>query len=352
MKQILLGSLLILLVSGCGNPLGMNESLSVLSYRNESTSPLSPSTKIFLVAGGKDNANFAEEIVRQKKIWINAGFSSDEIACYYAIPHNREFWNDESQYRSLAGDLQNCYAASPKRVYAHLSNAVEQNPDFIYLYATSHGSKPLSEFAKDPGTSQKERSNILEVSRMIPALDQFFISLDVGPDDQSVNLEERFKAIADGRYKGHESLFTPHYLKSVLSSPKGQLIPKYVTIQGCYSGGFLDSTEARFRQQSLGDVPELTTITASQFDRTSFGCNDGAKETFFGSIYNDHLPNYVSDPNTMDWKTLYQSVAQGIKDLESKLLPNEPPSLPQFGTSRGVAPKREEQVTTPDGPLT
>ena len=63
-----------------------------LPYRQ---GPIHPSTRIMLVAGGNDIANFAAEVVEQRALWKKAGVADDAIACYYAKPTAKAFRSSE-----------------------------------------------------------------------------------------------------------------------------------------------------------------------------------------------------------------------------------------------------------------
>src|SRR4051794_11685703 len=90
-----------------------------LQYSLESQEGLR-TAKIFLIAGGANNANFAQEIVDQKIIWMKAGFKESDIACYYTVPLDAEFQEDRKQYESLSNDLSKCFPASPEILWRDL----------------------------------------------------------------------------------------------------------------------------------------------------------------------------------------------------------------------------------------
>jgi hypothetical protein len=95
---------------------------------------------------------------------------------------------------------------------------------------------------------------------------------------------------------------------------------KVVVVSACYSGGFIDS---------LRDDNTLL-ITASRYDRSSFGCTDDAQMTYFGrAFFKEALPKS---------RTFQEAFAKAdglVADWERKDQPKEPRSLPQL---RSAAP--------------
>ncbi len=299
------------------------------------------SPKIFLVAGGMENANFAQEVVDQKAHWLKAGFAEEDIACYYAAPLKEHFEEDETQYRALASDLAGCYPASPKLVWEHLSEAAKSKPDFLYLYVTAHGSPPLdSDVLRKSGLSIMTLLEQLYLVEIFPALGQYFVAMDVLPDGKTGNLVARLDGLHNGDTP-EDHLFTPRYLKEALKELPEET-PKFVSIQACYSGGFLESPEAKYKADTLQDVPNLTALTAARYDRSSFGCDSGSDRTYFGEVYNAALTqnNAGLSPLEIDWEEVYADVSTTIEYIESKVLVGDPadpaslepitPSKPQY----------------------
>ncbi len=88
---------------------------------------------IFLVAGGRDSANFAQEIVVQKKFWLARGYAANQIECFYAVPSAAQT-EDSQQFLSLEADLRDCHLASPDLIYSALTQVAQNyQPDFLYL---------------------------------------------------------------------------------------------------------------------------------------------------------------------------------------------------------------------------
>lgn len=127
------------LLTGCvySGPFALYESETTgLSYKSGDPPP---TTKVFLVAGGKEWPSFSNKILRQKQHWLSVGIRPDEIACYYVIPDKRSFDLNESQFRKMASELSQCHLASTKILMNHLEKAAAAKPDSLYLFITSHG---------------------------------------------------------------------------------------------------------------------------------------------------------------------------------------------------------------------
>src|SRR4051812_38651238 len=108
MFRFLVVTLSLFVVLGCGrkDEVGINPedgtthlSRSVLKYSNHPGRALNRK-KYFLVAGGRDAANFAEEIIEQKRFLMTKGVPEREIACFYSIPFDSTFRRDQAHYRA------------------------------------------------------------------------------------------------------------------------------------------------------------------------------------------------------------------------------------------------------------
>src|SRR5262245_33174254 len=107
-----------LALAACAAPLSHGRYVAAVGYNR---GPLPEAAKIFLVAGGVDVANFAAEVVTQRRLWLARGFRADEVVCYWAAPVRRGFRRDRAQFRRLAAELRACYPADPAVVRAHLA---------------------------------------------------------------------------------------------------------------------------------------------------------------------------------------------------------------------------------------
>ena len=284
------------------------------------TAPLPPRAKIFLVAGGIEVANFAAEVVAQRRLWLARGYAPDEIACYWAHPFPAALRADRAQYQALADELRPCYRASAELLRAHLLQASAAGLPFLYLYVTSHGNVDIM----PEGVPE---------DRLLPAeqalFDQYVIQLGggigAGVDPGTLALAIRRGADPAGL------VFSPRLLRDVLRAFPADT-PKIVVLQACHSGGFLDEARPERRAETIASVPRLTAIAAARFDRTSFGCDSGAEMTYFGEVYTRLLATrLVSDPTAIDWGALYRALFADIARIEREV--DVRPSLPVLLTT-------------------
>lgn len=104
-------------------------------------------------------------------------------------------------------------------------------------------------------------------------------------------------------------------------------------IQGCYSGGFIEDPRKENNEELLSSLKNITVLTASRYDRESFGCQPGAQTTFYGGAFNEVLQKEARSPLEISWKQIHQNVRKKVKKLEEgeKLIS---PSLPQYFSSK------------------
>jgi len=284
------------------------------------TGPLPPRAKIFLVAGGIEVANFAAEVVAQRRLWLARGYAPDEIACYWAHPFPAALRADRAQYLALAADLRPCYRASAELLRAHLLQASRAEIHFVYLYVTSHGDVDIMpEGVPEDSLLPSERA----------LFEQYVIQLGggvgAGVDPGTLALAMRSGADPTGL------VFSPRLLRDLLLGFPAAT-PKIVVLQACHSGGFLDEARPERRADTIASVPRLTAIAAARFDRTSFGCDSGAEMTYFGEVYTALLAQRLpADPTTLDWAALYRALRADITRIEREV--DVRPSLPVFLTT-------------------
>lgn len=299
-----------------------------LAVASEPTS----NARIFLIAGSMDNANFGQEILDQRALWLKAGFKESDISCYYTMPLEKQFAADEAQYRAIAEDLKACYPASPKLIWAHLKDAsLNRAADFLYVYVTSHGGEPLSVLANSDKIGFPQKLRLKQMVEVLPDVDQYLISMDVLPDGSTGNFPARMQDMYENKTPAKDHLFTPRYLKEALAEFNPDM-PKFVTIQACHSGGFLNTDEAKFQADTLTSLKNLTGITAARADRSSFGCDPGSERTLFGEIYTKELSAQINDPREIDWKALFDKVSADVSEIEGRVKGLKP-SIPQFFTN-------------------
>lgn len=321
---ILVFSLVSLGIFGEGHA-KLNSKKNLVGLFKARSKPLSPNTKIFLVAGSSQNANFAQEIIDQRRLWKSIGFRDDEIACYYIIPKQGEYKRDNDQYVWLSLWLPACYAASAKLIREHLHQIAKKRPPFLYFYMTSHGKKPVTLELEKTDPSRKKYQRLKRLAQY-PVLDQYRLMIEALADGPAFENE-----IFDAYKKGtnpRNLYFTPAYLReTLLKFPTNT--PKIIVLQGCYSGGFIEDHQVNFKEKLLTSVPQLTLITAARYDRTSFGCSAGPITTYFGGAFNQVLSNYLGNPPQMDWRSIYKEVKGKVSLLETDLEKYQP-SLPAF----------------------
>ena len=263
-----------------------------------SAAALPPRTKIFLVAGGVEVANFAAEVVAQRRLWLARGVAPDEIACYWAQPGVAEVRADRRQYRALAAELRACYPASAALLRAHLRQQAARPLPYLYLYVTSHGDADILPV-------HVPKDSLLPGEREF--FDQTVIQLGAGVGRGVLPgpLAQAMRSGADP----HDLVLSPTFLRALLHLFPATM-PKLVVLQACHSGGFLADARPERRSQAITDVPGLTAIASARFDRTSFGCESGADMTYFGEIYLRLLARSpAADPHAVAWPALFAALA-------------------------------------------
>lgn len=293
--------------------------LADIPYRQ---GPIPPQTKVFLVAGGDDIANFAAEVVEQRRLWVAAGVAADEIVCYYAKPSEQGWRDDAQQYRQIADDLQQCFAADPARLQADLKTVAAQTPDWVYVYVTGHGVQTLVDERKGRSLSSGERAE----------LQTHAIGLQAGPSPRLGQIDRLVRARRAGTPL-HELALTPTGLRHALSQFPADTY-KAVVLQACFSGGFIghDPTADEPPETSeLHDVPNLVVLTAAAASRPSFGCQAGSHRTYFGAAYNHALAEALeagAQPPHLPWREIFEQAAYAVRVMEA--VDGERPSLPGF----------------------
>nr|PZN59794.1 MAG: hypothetical protein DIU62_15475 [Pseudomonadota bacterium] len=312
-----------------------------------SWSAISREARIFLVAGSRDIANFAQEVIDQKRFWQQRGYAPEQIECFFAAP-DPSHRVDVEQFLALEEELKACHLASPGLVLAAIREVAADYPeDFFYLYVTSHGSFPVLEWPENvqrsvdpqqawlPAAIAEARSD--PSSEAFAWLGSYRIEMEAmrRPDgawgwisflDRYVNLHRRNGARAE------EELLTPATLAAALSAFPGQ-VRKIVILQGCHSGGFLlGPEEAPAPEATLVNVERITVLTAARADRTSFGCAGGDRTTYYGGALQRVLNGLPKKPiPRQDWRRVHRDVVREVELLENASgIPAERRSLPQY----------------------
>lgn len=289
--------------------------------------PVSKDARIFLVAGGDDIANFAAEVVDQRAQWQRAGFSPNQIECYYAKPSAQAWSEDRPQYTALAPALSSCHRADPARLREDLRAVAATDPDFIYLYVTAHGvATQLPADARVRGLSASERAFFEQ-----PAL-----GLDAGPAPRLGRRRGQLRALRRGD-DPLDILATPAWLVDALSS-FDRRVAKFVVLQACYSGSFIGHHvgDAPGQETTLQAIPNTVAMTATAAERPSFGCGPGRARTYFGSAFLASLRVALGEteasPSALDWAALFERTTFAVGAME--LVSGSRASVPGFLDTR------------------
>lgn len=271
-------------------------------------------TRVLLVAGGNDVANFAQEIVDQRRMWRASALEDAEIACFWAKPTPRAYGDDRRQYEALTSSLSECAAANPRAVLEAIHGAAASGPDDFYLYITSHGVASLGGDEHTWVLPPEERA----------FLEQPALALDA---TRGARVGDPAGLLGTWRERPADRdmlVMTPRVLRDgLLAFPEHTR--KIVVLQGCFSGGFLDGPD------SLRDVPNTVVLTAASAQRPSFGCGSGTRTTFWGGALGRELEDRVgrqTTPQSIDWHDVHRNVARRVRNLERAL--GQRPSQPQF----------------------
>jgi hypothetical protein len=271
----------------------------VFSYRGQTLT--SPKAKIFLVAGGADSANFAQEVLDQRKYWLSKGFKPEEISCYYVAPSPKGLESDSQQFAQLKSELSICFHADMKNIRSHLNIASLQKLPFIYLYFSAHGSKPSVLPRGQYFVRYPEATDTIDRTTLDETLNDYQITIDGSPNHPaSLGKREGFSG------EPRDYFLTPSFLAEILET-FGR-IPKIVVIQACHSGGFVSP--------AMKEIRNLTLMTAARSDRESFGCDPGDSVTHFGRVFEKLLDKYGKRPDRTDWHVIYRNLSKEIAEIE------------------------------------
>ncbi len=288
---------------------------------------VSVKAKLFLVAGNSQAASFAQEVVDQRKLWLASGFHEDEIECYYVVPLDEDLKHDRRRFLALAPELSKCHISSVKRLRADLTAAAQGKPDFLYLYLTSHGDRPVAETLREASPRDRDYGDLKHMAKF-PVFEKYQLLVEGMPDGTATS-PELIGALRGGM-DSDDLFLTPSSLRKSLSSWGS--IPKYVVLQGCFSGGFFDEGAATPENEKLSTLSHITLLSASRHDRSSFGCEPGVRATYFGSVFHNLLAKRAASPLSIDWPQLFKEVRWQIVALEKRRHAT-PPSEPQFFTN-------------------
>lgn len=364
MKRAVAGAMLLVLLAvarAADFPASHGPGQQLGRWIEPSWAPVSREARIFLVAGARDIANFAQEVIDQKHYWQQRGYRPAQIECFFAPPDPGQRV-DVEQFLALEEELKACHLASPGTVLSAIREVAQDYPaDFFYLYVTSHGSGPVVDWleaSQKNGAAQPDwvPAAIAE-ARRDPAsaafawLGTYRIEMEAmrRPDGTWgwISFMDRYLDLrrVNGA-KVEDELLTPATLAAALGAfPES--VRKIVILQGCHSGGFLLAPEqAPSPDATLVNVERITVLTAARADRTSFGCSGGDRTTYYGGALQrvlDRLPNKTIA--RQDWHRVHRQVTREVELLENAAgLSAERRSLPQYfsnhdarGSRRGGA---------------
>lgn len=282
--------------------------------------PISPSAQVVLVAGSSEGASFAQEVVDQRQLWLDAGVPPEAIACYYVVPYEEELVEDRAQYEALAAQLASCHRASVHRLRHDLTAIAEQPepPEHLYLFVTSHGERPATDDLAEMSITDAGYWRVRRYTRFEP-LNKHRLMIEGLPDGTAG------PAQLLGAYRGgmdpDDVFLTPGGLARTLAAFPPETV-KTVVLQGCYSGGFA------VPGGPTAQVPSLTLLAASQPDRPSFGCDTGRTTTYYGGALNRLLAQRARPPEHIDWEAVHGEVSSAVTALEAD--EQEEPSLPML----------------------
>ncbi|MCP4021224.1 MAG: hypothetical protein GY729_05235, partial [Desulfobacteraceae bacterium] len=262
------------------------------------------------------------------------------IVCYYVVPANIEFKRDKDQFESLTGEVDSFYLASPRNLFEHLKKASNTEIPFLYLYVTSHGSKPQGEAmhtyfrSKDKFSKEPHKKIDFLTEKFPDYYNQYFISFDATASGRA-NHAMRLHALKE-KQQPEDIILTPRYLKEMLSEIRAE-VKKYIILQGCYTGSFISTNENMvIEQDSLKSIPNICLMTASRYDRQSFGCAPGPDRTYFGGTFNDLLETQKQRLEAIAWDELYEKIKETIEQIEfEKEIQINKRSLPSYFNNIG-----------------
>ena len=298
--------------------------------------PIDPGTRVFLVAGGDDIANFAQEVATQQHLWRQAGVPDETMACYWAKPSAAAWREDQEQYYALQTQVKGCRRAEPATLRRDLLAVAKDDPEFVYLFITAHGLPPLLSWKAGASDHRGVAAKFDLGFHELEVLDQHVIGLQAGPGPRLEQVGAIVDAYKDGTDPG-ELMLSPGTLADALSQfPKHTL--KIVVLQACFSGGFIGDKDAE-ALSPLTEVDNVVVLTATAHDRPSFGCGAGSVSTYYGGAINKSLARRLEPgrtPADVAWEQVWEDAAFAVDVMES--IDGERASVPGFFSNVGEAP--------------
>lgn len=257
--------------------------------------PYTGELRYVLIAGSSDAANFAQEVVNQRKHWRSQGVPANQIACYVALPRQHAFEDDINQWRVLARHLEDCRPAHVARIRDDLRGHGPKDGT-LFLYVTGHGDAPSDHADRLPEDAPQR---------------QFRITVD-GMADGPAHLYEQYGAYRAG--VPFEDLFlTPDTMRGWFDALPPEL-SAVIVLQACHAGGFIEDGNGL---TDLAGRSGTTILAASAHDRSSFGCQSGNYVTEYGQAFADALQEHPGLPGDIDWIGLHGVVELAVEAAEA-----------------------------------
>ncbi len=275
---------------------------------------VSPSTRIFLVAGSAADGTDLEHLVLERDYWLVQGYSEDQIACYFVKPYKADYEENRARFDALAARTEGFYLAAPHVLFKHLRELSAHDPRSVYLHVTAEGKEPLR------GSGEKAAL----ASRYPDFADSYRLVLRGGPSGH-MNERMRLEALRDG-IDAHYLLFTDKFLGEALS-----MLPdsceKFVVLAGDHADGFVTSPDGK--GGALRSVPAITVLASSRHDRKTWRPANGRGG--FGGIYLDALAVRTGTVEARSWNELASAVMASVERGETLArIPQKDRSRPMF----------------------
>jgi hypothetical protein len=338
MKKLLLSIPLFFMTASCTSISG--ESLSTTSGYRFSIGKGSPKARIFLVAGTEWFASHAKEIVAQRKLWLQNGYTEEQIACYYFPPMlgDKDVAKD---FAPLFDDLRNCYLADPALLLIHIKEVASSNPESVYVYVSSTGRQPMVKTSYKYKTfeDKKKMESLFKLKNWSEPYFMEMVGYFNNNTDWSYSGVRKASIFAEQKpNEADKYLLTPRGLKAALATLPATT-KKTVVLQGCYTGGFVLPAKKVGAENTLAGLSNITVVTSSEADTNNLDCLDGYPTENFGEAYgtalkkySEELPKKKDAITSMDWKSIYKFSEQSAQEkgifLNQKTLP-----FPQYYTN-------------------
>jgi len=258
---------------------------------------------------------YAREVIEQKRLWLRSGLSESDISCYYVIPPEAVLRREAPAYRDLASELASCYPAHAGTLSKHITLASRQTQaDYVYVFVSSQAGQPPSIILEDP-RMLPQREALERIIRRLPVLDQFLVRMDAMEDGSSPPFTAFLEALGTKKSQPEDLLFSPRYFKQALSAWP-DTTPKYVVLNGSYTGGFITDVNAKFPGELNRGLSQLTVLTSANWDEPNPSPASSDRQTLFGTEYHRSLEAALLAPNKLPWKTLASQLRQRVSDAQ------------------------------------